>query len=118
MPNDKYIPGALRVVVDSKGVQRLADPDGTPIPAIISTTIHQNTEQARFGVCLCVVDLYVDTGSPLCVTGGTKADMGRKEIQLPDGSWYKPIMMAFGCPGKDESPYVTIHVNAYLDPTT
>jgi hypothetical protein len=57
-PNKKYKPGSWRVVVDDNGVQRLALPDGTCLPAIQATWIEQNAHQALSGTCSVMFTIH------------------------------------------------------------
>ena len=118
MPNTKHTPGELRLITDEKGIMRLADTDGNPLPVISMTQTTQNTMQARMGYCICIADLFVDTGKGMSASGALKVNEETDEIQLPNGVWYKPKGMAV-LHSEDiyQTPCARIACIAYPDPT-
>ena len=118
MPNTKHQPGELRLITDENGIMRLADTDGNPLPVIAMTQTTQNAMQARMGYCICVADLYVDTGTKVKATGALRANEETDEIQLPNGIWYKPKgMSVVYMEDMREAPLVRMTCIAYPDPT-
>lgn len=116
MPNTRYKDG-LRVVVSNDGKQRIADPQGTPLPCIVSTVVRQDYEQAMFGVALCEVVMYVNTGDGMAASGSLEVN-SEGQIKLPNGVWYSPISITVEHETVDRATLACFTVNASLDPTT
>jgi hypothetical protein len=94
-PNNKYVDGYLRVVVDSTGIQRVALPDGTCIPRITDTEVTQGTKYALRGMCTVVFSIVNPEDTYL---GYEEIELVRKATQGNDS------VVVYRC-------------NAYLDTT-
>lgn len=115
MTNTRYKDG-LRVVVSEDGKQRIADQQGTPLPCIVSTVVRQDYEQAMFGVALCDVVMYVNTGDGMAASGSLDVNE-QGQIKLPNGVWYSPISITVEHATAERAPLACFTIDASLDPT-
>lgn len=60
MTNSKYKEGALRLIIDKSGGQFVAMPSGEKLPGITETTVFQDMEMCRNGICMVRFDALVN----------------------------------------------------------
>ncbi|MBK7377279.1 MAG: hypothetical protein IPJ02_17540 [Chitinophagaceae bacterium] len=73
------------VQVDANGCQRLCLADGTPIPAQIESTLYQDTEQARQGLCTFSVLVFIEDEIGLNASTTIRIATEGWSLQMPDG---------------------------------
>lgn len=59
MKNIHYVENQLRVIVDNKGRNVLASPDGDIYPNQISSVISQDIDQSKAGICHCIIEMLI-----------------------------------------------------------
>lgn len=115
MKNSKYKQGALRVIVDQRGVQYLATPEGEKLPLIVATSVSQNMEEARKGTAQVFCEIHIQkegfpsSESAIKIISYTQIEVGTRTLTVDN------VKETATTPG--EPCRAMIRTTAYLDPT-